>query len=229
MDRAERSTRVQGSDYGMFQTTIMLEEMVRQRTKELQAALRENERITRALRESEAKFRGLVNQSLVGIAIIEDGRFTYANSRLAEMYGYSAEEMLQIGPLETAARDDRQLVQEQSCRRLSGEVDRLSYIFRALQKNGAMIDVDCHSSVMEVGGRPVLISLMIDITERAHAEREIRALQDQLREQAIRDSLTGLYNRIPLNEFFDRELSIAKRRNKSVSRYGGLGSLQGCK
>src|SRR5579863_3231063 len=104
MDRAERSTRVQGSDYGMFQTTIMLEELVRQRTDELQTALRENERITNALRESEAKFRGLVNQSLVGIAIIENGRFTYANARLAEMYGYSTEEILRAGLLETTAR-----------------------------------------------------------------------------------------------------------------------------
>jgi diguanylate cyclase (GGDEF)-like protein/PAS domain S-box-containing protein len=217
MDRAERSTKVQGSDFGMFQTTIMLEELVRQRTEELQAALRENERITSALRESEAKFRGLVNQSLVGIAVIENGRFTYANSRLAEMYGYCAEEILQIGPMETAARDDRQLVQEQTRRRLSGEVDRLCYVFRGLRKNGATIDIECHSSVMEIGGKPVLINLMIDITERARAEREIRALQDQLREQAIHDSLTGLYNRIPLNEFFDRELSIAKRRNQFVS------------
>ena len=217
MDRAERSTRVQGSDYGMFQTTIMLEELVRQRTDELQTALRENERITDALRESEAKFRGLVNQSLAGIAIVENGRFTYANSCLAEMYGYSADELLSLGPLETTARSDRDLVVEQTRRRLSGEVDHLSYVFRALRKNGVMIDVECHSSVMDVNGGLLLINLMIDITERARAEREIRALQDQLREQAIRDPLTGLYNRIPLNEFFDRELTIAKRRKKPIS------------
>jgi diguanylate cyclase (GGDEF)-like protein/PAS domain S-box-containing protein len=217
MDRAERSTTIQGSDYGMFQTTIMLEELVRQRTEELQTALRENERITSALRESEARFRGLVNQSLAGIAIIEDGRFTYANSRLSEMYGYSAEEMMRLGPVETTARVDRDLVQAQMRRRLSGEIDHLSYVFRALRKNGVMIEVECHSSVMDVSGQPILINLMIDITERARAEREIRALQDQLREQAIRDPLTGLYNRIPLNEFFDRELSLAERRRKPVS------------
>jgi diguanylate cyclase (GGDEF)-like protein/PAS domain S-box-containing protein len=217
MDRAERSTRLHGSDFGMFQTTIMLEDLVRQRTEELEAALRENERINAALRESEFRFRGLVNQSLAGIAIIEDGRFTYANTKLAEMLGYSAEELLQVDPMQTATAADRPLVKEQMRRRLSGEVDHLSYIFHALRKNGAVLDVECHSSVMEVGGRIVLITLMIDVTERIRAEREVQVLQDQLREQAIRDPLTGLYNRLLLNQFFDRELSLAKRCRGPVS------------
>lgn len=217
MDRAERSTRLQGTDFGMFQTTIMLEDLVRQRTGELEAALRENERINSALRESDSRFRGLVNQSLAGIAIIEDGRFTYANTKLAEMLGYSVEELLQIGPLETADRADRPLVKEQMRRRMSGEVDHVSYVFHALRRNGATLDVECHSSVMELGGRTVLINLMIDVTERVRAEREVQALQDQLREQSIRDPLTGLYNRLPLNEFFDREISLARRSSGSVS------------
>ena len=92
MDRAERSTSVQGSDFSLFQTAVMLEEKVRSRTTELEAALRENEKITRALRESEVKFHGLVNQSLVGIIIMEDGKFSYANAKFNEIFGYSAEE-----------------------------------------------------------------------------------------------------------------------------------------
>jgi signal transduction histidine kinase len=49
MDRAERSTQVQGSDFGLFQTTLMLEEQVGERTAQLQKALAENEKVTRAL------------------------------------------------------------------------------------------------------------------------------------------------------------------------------------
>src|SRR5665811_937851 len=48
MDRAERNTSAQQSDFGVFQTTIMLEERVRRRTAELEAALHENEKINRA-------------------------------------------------------------------------------------------------------------------------------------------------------------------------------------
>jgi diguanylate cyclase (GGDEF)-like protein/PAS domain S-box-containing protein len=221
MDRAERSTRVQGSDFSMFQTTIMLEDQVRRRTEELESASRENERITRALRESEVRFRGLVSQSLVGIAIIEDDRFTYANPKLAEMFGYSVEEILHCGLLDIATESDRPIVAEHARRRLSGEVDHVSYVFRGMCKNGAAIDIECHSSVMEMGEKQLFIDLMIDVTERIRAEREVRALQDQLREQAIHDPLTGLYNRLPLNEFFDRELSRAKRDGQPISTVMG--------
>ena len=90
MNRVERSTNSRGTDFSMFQTTVMLEEEVRSRTAELETALRENERIVRHLKESEAKFRGLVAQSLVGIAITEDGKFTYTNQKFNEIYGYDS-------------------------------------------------------------------------------------------------------------------------------------------
>lgn len=216
MDRAERSANSQTSDFGIFQRTIMLEDQVRRRTAELEASLRENERINRALRESETKFRGLVSQSLVGIAIIADSRFSYANSKFAEMFGYRVDELMGLPLPDIATKDDRPLVEEQMRRRLSGEVDRVDYVFRGRRKNGVGIDVECHSSVMEIDGRLALIDLVLDITERTQAEREVRTLHDQLREQAIHDPLTGLYNRQHLNEFFDREVKLAERRHHSI-------------
>jgi diguanylate cyclase (GGDEF)-like protein/PAS domain S-box-containing protein len=237
MDRAERSTSVQGSDFGLFQTAIMLEEQVRRRTAELEAALRENEKINRALRESEAKFRGLVSQSLVGIAIIEDGKFSYSNARFDEIFGYSTDEIRGLGPLDITAGDDRPLVAESIRKRLAGEVERVDYVFRGLRKNGAVIDVEIHGSAMEIGGKRTLISLVMDVTERTRAEREVQALQEKLREQSTRDALTGLYNRRYLEETLGRELILAQRNGDPVSvimgdldhfkavndRYGHLG------
>jgi diguanylate cyclase (GGDEF)-like protein len=49
----------------------------------------------------------------------------------------------------------------------------------------------------------------------------VQALQNQLREQAIHDPLTGLYNRLPLNEFFDRDLSLAERQGQPISTVMG--------
>jgi len=59
MNRAERNASVQGSDFNLFQRAITLEDQVRRRTGELEAALLENEKITRALRESENHIRHL--------------------------------------------------------------------------------------------------------------------------------------------------------------------------
>jgi len=217
MDRAERNTSAQVSDFGMFQATIMLEERVRRRTAELEAALRENEKTSRALRESEAKFRGLVSQSLVGIVLIEDGRFSYSNAKFDEIFGYSAEEVRGMGPLQTAVESDRGLVAENIDKRLRGEVSQLHYVFHGLRKNGAVIDIECHSSVMHVGNRLLLISLIMDISERTRAERAVQVLQEELREQSIHDALTGLYNRHFLEESFGRELLLAERGGHPVS------------
>ncbi|MDO8272951.1 MAG: GGDEF domain-containing protein [Gammaproteobacteria bacterium] len=57
MNRAERNASIQGSDFNLFHTAITLEDQVRRRTDELEVALRENEKITRALRESENQIR----------------------------------------------------------------------------------------------------------------------------------------------------------------------------
>lgn len=217
MNHAERSTNAHSSDFGLFQTAIMLEEQVRRRTEDLEAALSENEKVTRALRESEAKFRGVVSQSLVGIAIIESEKFSYTNPKFDEIFGYSAEEIGKLGPLDIAIEEDRPLVAEQLRKRLSGEVERADYVFRGRRKDGAVIDVEIQSSAMEIGGTLAIISLAMDITERTRAEREVRALQELLREQSTHDALTGLYNRRYLEETLGRELILAQRHAHSVS------------
>ena len=70
---------------------------------------------------------------------------------------------------------------------------------------------------MEIGGKLALISLVMDVTERTRAEREVQALQERLREQSMRDALTGLYNRRYLEETLGRELILAGRHGYPVS------------
>ena len=221
MDRAELSTSAQGSDFSLFQTAIMLEEQVSLRTAELEAALRENEKINRALRESEEKFRGLVSQSLVGIVIIKDGKFSYSNAKFDAIFGYTPDEVRELGPLDIAIEVDRPLVDENIRKRLSGEAERVEYIIRALRKDGAVIHVEVHSSTMEIDGELEMISLFMDVTERVRAEREVQSLQEKLREQATRDPLTGLYNRRYLEEALGRELILAGRHGNPVSMIMG--------
>lgn len=55
MNRAERSTSAQRSDFGLFQTAVMLEDQVRNRTAELESAVRENEKINRALQHAKVQ------------------------------------------------------------------------------------------------------------------------------------------------------------------------------
>jgi diguanylate cyclase (GGDEF)-like protein/PAS domain S-box-containing protein len=217
MDRAEHGTSVQGSDYCLFQTAIVLEEQVRQRTAELEAALRENEKITRSLRESEAKFRSLVDQSIVGITIVEAGRFSYANAKFAEIFGYEPDEVLQLSPRDIVSEDDWPIVNANMRKRLSGETERVAYVFRGVRKEGDPVDVEVHGATVNANGKTLLITIFMDVTERIRSEMELKALYAQLREQAIHDPLTGLFNRRYLEETLGRELARAERLEQPVS------------
>ena len=228
MDRAERSTSAQGSDFSRFETQVVLEGQVRARTAELEAALRENEKINRALRESEQKFHGLVSQSMVGIVLVEDGRFTYSNAKFNEIFGYSATEVGDLRPLDTAIESDRPIVEEQTRRRMAGEQDHVQYGFRGLRKDGQVVDIDCHGSTMRHGNKTVLISLIMDITERVRIEAEVRALQEALREQATRDQLTGLVQPpLPRGIPWARADSGRARGESGEHDHGRSGPLQG--
>lgn len=217
MDRAERSTSVQGSDFSLFQTAVMLEEQVRSRTAELEAALRENEKITRALRESEGKFHGLVNQSLVGISIIEDGKFNYTNAKFNEIFGYDEGEIMGLDPVTIIAESDRSLVMENIRKHWRGELEQMDSVLRGVRKNGEIIHVEFHTSAMNFGRKQALISLVMDVTARIRAECDMQSLQDKLREQSTHDALTGLYNRRYLEETLSRELLSAERHGHVIS------------
>ena len=60
-----------------------------------------------ALRESENKFKDLVEKSNVGVYLIQDRMHKYVNARCAEIHGYTVEEMIdKMGPKETTYPDD---------------------------------------------------------------------------------------------------------------------------
>ncbi|HJV53122.1 MAG TPA: ATP-binding protein [Noviherbaspirillum sp.] len=74
MNRAERSMNAQGSDFGLFQTAIILEDQVRDRTRELEAALRENEKINRALQRTKEQMEREIDERKRANAALERER-----------------------------------------------------------------------------------------------------------------------------------------------------------
>ena len=218
MNRAERSTSLQSSDFNQFQTAVLLQELVRQRTQELEAALIENKKVNQALREAEQKFHSVLDQSLVGITMTIDNRFHYANPKFAEILGYSVDEILGLGPLDIAPESDRAFIGEVTHRGLAGAFKQITYSVNAIRKDGATITVEISGNEpVNIGGKPALIAVWVDITERLRIQREVQALQEQLQDQAIHDPLTGLYNRLFLNESLEREFALAQRHGYAIS------------
>jgi diguanylate cyclase (GGDEF)-like protein/PAS domain S-box-containing protein len=218
MNRVEHSSSQHCSDFDQFQTTIMLENLVRARTKELEAALRENEKINRALQEAEEKFHRVLDQSLVGITMIIEDRFHYVNPKFAEIFDYEVDHLLNMGMMELISDVDQPALREAMQKALNKDLAKINFIANAYRRNGQLITVEVSGSpAIDIGGKPAVIAVLADISERLRSERQVKALHEQLQFQAIHDPLTGLYNRLFLNENLERELLLAERQGYEVS------------
>ncbi len=143
------------------------------------------------LRESEEKFRSLVEQSLVGIYILQDGKVRYANPKCEDIFGYPQQELLSLGSvLELIHESDRPLVEENIRRRIQGETDSVHYTVRGKRKDGLPVDFEVHGTLTHIDGRPAIIGTLLDITERKQMEERLRfafrkAADEKARSEAI--------------------------------------------
>ena len=132
-----------------------------------------------ALSESEQKFRSLVENSIVGVYLIQDEIFKYINPRLAEIFEYKVDELLyKKGPKDVTPADDWKIVSKNLQKRVSGEVDSIHYTFRGLTKNGSIIYVEVYGSRTSYLGKPAVIGTLIDITSRKEAEKSLREKEE---------------------------------------------------
>ena len=126
------------------------------------------------LMAAEAKFRALVEQSIVGIYIIQDDQFVYVNPTMAGIYGRSEEEMTSRSLYDFAVPEDHALLRENIRWRISGAVSSVHYDLRVLHQSGAVLEVEVHGSRTEYNGRPAVMGTLLDITERKQAEEALR-------------------------------------------------------
>jgi PAS domain S-box-containing protein len=142
----------------------------------------ERKRAEEALRESEGKFKDLVEEAIVGVYLIQDDRIKYVNAKFAEIFGYGIDELTDKMSLQDIIfPDDMPLVQENIRKRISGEVKSIHYSFRILAKNGELRDVEVYSSITHYQGKPALIGMMLDVSEKIRTEDALRQNEATLR------------------------------------------------
>lgn len=132
------------------------------------------------LQESESKFRDLSERSLVGVYLIQDWKVKYANPRMAEIVGFTVEELTGgMGPEDVVLPEDWPVVRENLRKRLEGEIESAHYGFRCIRKDGRMIDVEVYGSRTTYQGRPAVVGTLLDITERKRAEEKILQAKEE--------------------------------------------------
>ncbi|MBI3479352.1 MAG: GAF domain-containing protein [Nitrosomonadales bacterium] len=134
----------------------------------------QHQRMEQELINSEQRFRSLVEQSLAGIYIIQDGKFAYVNPHCAEILGQGhAHELIGRDPLEFTAGEDRDKVAESMRRLRNREARSIALEFTVTRRDGVTITVGTNASLATYHGREAIIGLNQDISEKKRAEEQI--------------------------------------------------------
>jgi len=165
---------------------------------------------SRALVESELKYRTLVEQALEGIMIVQDGLIQFINPTLLKILDYYERDMIGKDILRFFYPDSRELFSENlrkivSCKSIESPLE-----LRMVSNNDGGIYMDVLLTLIQYEDKPAVLVTLRDITERKKAEAELQRL-------VITDDLTGLFNQRYFYDVITKEIERAKRHNRPLS------------
>ena len=164
-----------------------LEELVEERTDEL---TKTNEQLLKEMEERERveeTYRAVVENSLQGLAILQDNRVVFANSALIEISGYTLEELFSLSPDDVKAvvhPEDQERIWRNMQARLAGKPVPPCQEFRFIRRDGKVRWVETMASYIGYRGKPAVQVAYIDITKRRQTKEMIRENEERFRQLA---------------------------------------------
>jgi PAS domain S-box-containing protein len=130
------------------------------------------------IRESEEKYRLLLDSSQDAVFGIKDMRFVYVNQGAVEMLGYdSKNELLSTPLINIVAPEHRELVRERTIARLTGESPSNRYEVNLLRKDGGKVMIEFNISLIEFEGGPMNLTFARDVSELVQHMRARSAIE----------------------------------------------------
>lgn len=198
-------------------------EQAKQHVEELNRHLAEQERISKALQESEEHFRNAFDYAAIGMALVSpQGRWLRVNRSLGEIVGYTEEELLASTFQVITHDEDLGYDLANLYRLLLGEAPTCQMEKRYLHKLGHIVwALNSVSLVRDENNNPMHFIFQIqDITERKRAEAALQSV-------SLIDELTGLYNRRGFLAVAEQHIAAVHRSGKGlIVLYADLDGLK---
>ena len=166
----------------------------------------DNKNRDEALRESERRFRNLVEGSVQGIYIHREFKPLFVNHAFARILGYESADMLLAtmnSVEEHLAPREQKRIRAYMEARVRGEKVPTRYEYEAIRKDGKVLVLQNAVRVIDWDGEPAIQSTVVDVTEARH-------LAERLSYQASHDALTDLLNRRGFEQRLRQMLEAAK-------------------
>ena len=149
---------------------------------DLSLDISERQRAERALRASEARYRTIVDTAQEGIWMVDaETRTTYVNQRMADLLGYTTEEITGRSFLEFMDDEARALAARNFERRKEGVPERYDFRFRRKDGSDLWSIVSVNPLFSEAGQFVGALAMVTDITERKRAEDALRESEEKFR------------------------------------------------
>lgn len=140
------------------------------------ASIYENEQI---IKESEIKYKNLINKATDGIIITQKGKFVLVNPAFCEMSGYSEHELIGMGFLDMVSDEDRNFMIDVHSRRMKGENFPLIYNAKGIRKDKSILYMELNSTSIIYNNEPAAFIILRDQSLKIHSEQALRESEEK--------------------------------------------------
>ena len=133
-----------------------------------------------AVRQSEQRYRFLVENVLLGLFICEmpSGRFLFLNEKISEIFGYGVEEGLSMSIWDVVSPDEYNLLRGRIDGKIKGELPPSdSVIYTAIKKDGSNFRAEVNATPVTYQGISAMQGVVMDVTEKELLEKQLQQAQ----------------------------------------------------